>query len=135
MAIESAIFKYTKDNITLVDNRVHAVLAPKKSPTPYLVYNIVSNNFNHAMGGDDGLCQTTIQFNVYGKEYEEVKEVIEQIKKTYRNYIQGDPTEKMSNESWVQATLLNNEMDMYEDETNLYHSVLGITFWHKEEDE
>jgi len=40
----------------------------------------------------------------------------------------------MGGQQWVQSTLLTNEIDMYEDDTNLYHTALDITFFHVEVD-
>jgi len=85
------------------------------------------------MGGDSGLTKTKIQFSVFGDEYGAVKGVAEDLKKAYRNYTKGDGT-LMGGAHWVQATLLGNEIDLYEGDTNTYHTPLDITFWHKEVD-
>jgi len=133
MALEPAILTYTKAQVTSVSNRVYGVKAPIGVATPYIVFNVVLGNFVHSMGGDSGLTETKIQFSVFGDEYANVKGVVEDLKKTYRNYTKGDGT-LMGGEQWVQSTLLTNEVDMYEDDTNLYHTALDITFWHVEVD-
>ena len=133
MSLEPAILTYTKAQVTSVSNRVYAIKAPVGVATPYIVFNVVSDDFVHSMGGDSGLTETKIQFSVYGDEYEVVKTVVEDLKKTYRNYIEGGGA-LMGGQQWVQSTLLTNEIDMYEDDTNLYHTALDIIFWHVEVD-
>ena len=133
MALEPAILTYTKAQVTSVSNRVYGVKAPIGVATPYIVFNVVSGDFVHSMGGDSGLAETRVQFSVFGDEYGVVKTVVEDLKKTYRNYIESGGA-LMGSAQWVQSTLLTNEVDMYEDDTNLYHTVLDIMFWHVEVD-
>ena len=133
MALEPAILTHTKAQVTSVSNRVYGLHGPIGVAKPYIVFNVVSGGFIHSMGGDSGLTETKIQFSVFGDEYANVKGVVEDLKKTYRNYIEGGGA-LMSGEQWVQSTLLGNEVDMYEDDTNLYHTALDITFWHVEVD-
>lgn len=133
MALEPAILVYTRAQVTSVSNRVYALKAPNGVGMPYIVFTVVSGNFVHSMGGDSGLTETRIQFSIFGAEYGEVKGVVEDLKKAYRNYIEGGGA-LMGNHQWVQSTLLTNERDMYEDDTNLYHTALDIMFWHMEVD-
>ena len=133
MALEPAILTYTKAQVTSVNNRVYAIKAPVGVANPYIVFSVISGNFIHSMGGDSGLSETKVQFSVFGDEYETVKGVAEDLKKTYRNYIESGGA-LMGSAQWVQSTLLTNEVDMYEDDTNLYHTALDIIFWHVEVD-
>jgi len=133
MALEPAILTYTKAQVLSVSNRVYGVKAPIGVANPYIVFTVVSGDFVHSMGGDSGLSETIVQFSVFGDGYGVVKTVVEDLKKTYRNYIEGGGS-LMGSEQWVQSTLLTNEVDMYEDDTNLYHTALDITFWHVEVD-
>lgn len=131
--LEPAILIYTKAQVALVSNRVYGVIAPQGATKPYIVFNVVSQNYSHAMGGDDGLTETRVQFSTYGTTYASVKGVVEQLKAAYRNYIQGNSTIQMGNQQWVHTTLLANEIDLYEEDTGLYHTAVDIIFWHKEE--
>jgi len=133
MSLEGAILTYTKAQVLSVSNRVYGVKAPIGVATPYIVFNVVSGDFVHSMGGDSGLAETRVQFSVFGDGYGVVKTVVEDLKKTYRNYIEGGGA-LMGGAQWVQSTLLGNETDMYEDATDLYHTVLDIIFWHVEVD-
>ena len=139
MSLEIALFNKLKD-VNLVSNRVYAVKAPQGVTKPYIVFQVISNNFSHAMGGDDGLAQTRVQFSVWGSGYGQVKGVAEELKAAYRNYIEGDSGEKMGMASdgtgghWVQTALLDDETDTYENDTGLYGTHLDIIFWHREVD-
>ena len=130
MALEPAILAYTKAQ---VNQRTYAIKAPNGVAMPYIVFSVVSGNFIHSMGGDSGLSETRVQFSVFGDEYGTVKGVAEDLKKTYRNYMEGGGI-KMGGQHWVQSTLIDNEVDMYEDGTNTYHTALDIIFWHMEVD-
>jgi len=130
MALEPAILAYTKAQVS---QRTYAIKAPNGVAMPYIVFSVVSGNFIHSMGGDSGLTETRVQFSVFGDEYGTVKGVAEDLKKAYRNYMGGGGV-KMGGQHWVQSTLLTNEIDMYEDDTNTYHTALDITFWHMEVD-
>lgn len=132
MALEPAILSYTKSQVTGVSNRVYAVKAPQDVSKPYIVFNVVSNNFVADFGQDYGLNQTRVQFNVYGTGYASVKGIVESLKSTYRNYISGVESVKMANIQWVQATEPISEIDLYEDNIDLYHTALDVFFWHKE---
>lgn len=140
MALIPALFTHTKENVPSVSNRVYGVIAPQGVTKPYIVFQVISNNFSHAMGGDDGLTQTRVQFSVWGSGYGQVKGVAEEIKAAYRNYIEGDSGEKMGADEegagghWVQTALLEDETDVYEQDTGLYGVQLDIFFWHREED-
>ena len=133
MSLEGAISAYTKAQVLSVNNRVYAIKAPVGVANPYIVFSVISGNFIHSMGGDSGLTETRVQFSVFGDEYGVVKTVVEDLKRTYRNYIESGGA-LMGSAQWVQSTLLTNEVDMYEDDTNLYHTVLDIMFWHVEVD-
>jgi len=128
--LEPAILAYTK---TQVSQRTYAIKAPNGVAMPYIVFSVVSGNFVHSMGGDSGLTETRVQFSVFGDEYGAVKGVAEDLKKAYRNYMEGGG-KLMGGAQWVQSTLLTNEIDMYEDGTNLFHTALDIIFFHVEVD-
>ena len=133
MALEEAILAYTKSEVTSISNRVYALKAPQGATEPYIVFFVVSNNFVHSTQ-DSGLTETRVQFSVFGSGYGDVKGVVEDLKDTYRNYVQGTDVEAnyMGGKQWVQATLLDNETDFYEDDTGKYHTALDIIFWHVE---
>ena len=130
MALEPAILAYTKAQVS---QRTYAIKAPNGVAMPYIVFSVVSGNFVHSMGGDSGLTETRVQFSVFGDEYGAVKGVAEDLKKAYRNYMEGGG-KLMGGAQWVQSTLLTNEIDMYEDGTNLFHTALDIIFFHVEVD-
>lgn len=138
--LEPALFNFTKEEVPSVSDRVYAVFAPQTVTKPYIVFQVISNNFSHAMGGDDGLARTRVQFSVWGTGYGQVKGVVEELKAAYRNYIEGDSDKKMGMDAqgdgghWVQTALLEDETDVYEQDTGLYGVHLDIIFWHKEED-
>jgi hypothetical protein len=132
VALEPAIVAYTKTKVTGVSDRVYAVKAPQDATLPYIVFNITSNNFIADLGQDYGLNETRVTFNVYGSTYASVKGVVESLKSTYRNYISGVESVKMSNLHWVQATQPVSEIDLYEDGINVYRTALDVMFWHKE---
>jgi len=135
MPLEAAILNYTKAQVTSVNNRVYGVVAPNGVGTPYIRFITMTPDFIHSMGDDSGLAMSRIQFSVFGAGYGEVKGVIEDLKKAYRNYRESDPTIKMGGEHWVQATLLDSQGDdRYEDDTGLYHTPIDVLFWHVEVD-
>lgn len=135
MALEPAILSHTKTNVPLAANRVGWLTMGQGTAKPYVVLRVVSKNFVHAMGGNvSGLTQTRVQFSVFSDDYADVKGVVEEIKKAYRKYIEGDSTKKMGSAEWVQATLLENEIDFYEPDTGLHHTALDVIFWHVEVD-
>lgn len=51
MALEPAILTYTKAQVS---SETYAVKAPNTAGDPYIVFNVVSGNFVHSMGGDSG---------------------------------------------------------------------------------
>ena len=132
MALEPAVLGYTKTNVTGVSDRVYALKAPQGVTKPYIVFSIISSNFVHSMPDDSGLTESRVQFDVFGDGYATVKGITESIKSTYRNYTQGVGTipNYMAGQEWVQATLLMNETDQYEDDTGVYHTAIDIMFWH-----
>ena len=132
MALEPAVLGYTKSEVTGVSDRVYALKAPQGATKPYIVFRIVSSNFVHSMPDDSGLTESRVQFDVFADGYAVVKGITESLKSTYRNYTQGTDVaaQHMSGEEWVQATLLANETDQYEDDTGVYHTAIDVMFWH-----
>jgi len=133
MALETAVVVYTKAQVTGVSNRVYALKAPQGATEPYITFRVISNNFIHSVT-DSGLAESRVQFDVFGATYASVKGIVVSLKTAYRNYVQGANVSAsyMGSSEWVQATLLENETDFYEDDTGKFHTSLDITFWHVE---
>jgi len=100
---------------TLVSSRCFALVAPDLTPTPYIIYSVVSNIPQVSLDGPTGTENRRVQVDVWGGSYGEVKALEVTVKST------------MAASSIRNVPL--STMDMYESETKLYRVTMDYSIW------
>jgi len=139
MSLQSGIFIYLKSRGSITsyvgtgDNaRIHPLVAPQGTTSPYIVYNQISNPHMHQLSGSSGFAKARIQLNAWSDEYDEAQDIAEVI----RDNIDGLHGVYMGTVD-VQSVLLmdNNDEIEYDPETEvakLYGVRMDYEFWYSE---
>ena len=98
-----------------------------QSDEPYLTITRISHSPSHAFGGDSGYHTDRIQFTVHAPSYLEVNEVLRELKGFFAYYNNADRTQKMG-KTWVQATLIVNEITDWTLQDNSFMGILDVFF-------
>lgn len=106
----------------LVGTRVYPLMAPQKVTPPYCVYFKVSSVREYSHGGFSGLQRSRIQISCYGKTYPSVKAVAVQVIAAIESW-QGVNVS-------VQSALPEDEIDIYHDESELFHTAIDFFAWY-----
>jgi len=91
---------------------------PQGVTEPYVVFFKVSTTREHSFSGSSQLARARFQFSVFSDSYYEAKQIVEQLQVA----LQG-VTGNIGDSPYVNvgAILYENEQDLYETETKLYH--------------
>lgn len=120
--IEETLYSYLSGHAglsALVGNRIYPVVAPQGVTKPYCVCKKVSNARQYAMGGIVAAQRHRFQVSCFGTTYSSAKNVAAQVTAAL--------------EAWKAAEVLAafaiNEIDMYEQDTGLYHIPVDFYIW------
>lgn len=132
MNIEEAIYSYLKDNAglaALVSDRIYPLTMPQNCTMPAVTYRKVSGPRIHTMGTDPGLAYPRFQFSCWGSSYSSAKNVAKKVQAALQDY-KGQMGGALG--VVVQASIMENELDLYEPDTGLYHIPVDLVIWHEE---
>lgn len=132
MSIEDAIYAKADSHAGLealigAPPRLYYVQADQKAVTPYVVYQMISNPREHAMGADPGVAHPRFQFSVFGKTASEAKDVTLQVIACYSRWsgtVAGVE---------VLKSFLDNEQDIgFDEEIELFQRTVDFLMSHRE---
>lgn len=130
MIIEQAILTELGKNSTLtglVSSRIYYVKAPQDVTEPYIVFFKVSSPRNHSYSGSSHLAESLFQFSVFSTTYTEAKSIVAQIQTSLQGFT---GTMGTTPGVYVGSCFFDNETDLYENETKLFHIALDFTMLH-----
>lgn len=127
--IEEAAVAFLQANATvsgLVAKRIYPKRMPSQLPTmPAIAYTKVSGPRDGVQTGS-ALHHPRLQFSCYSTDYLQAKQLAKAVGDAFDSY--AGP---MGNFTRV-ATDVENEIDLTDDETKLYHTAVDVVFWHAE---
>lgn len=106
----------------LVGDRVYPVTAPQTVQAPFCVFFKVSDARIYSHQGFSGLERVRVQISCYAETYLEAKQVAEQVTAAMEAWLAANVK--------VQASFQENELDMYDSETGLYHVPVDFFIWY-----
>jgi DNA-binding NarL/FixJ family response regulator len=127
--IEHALRSLLAEDTTiegLVGERIYYTQAVQEADTPYIVITKVSGLRVHSHQGTSSLANPRIQLSVFSATYLEAKQIAQAIQSVLQGYT------GTSEEIEIQSCLYINEVDMYEQESKLYHVAVDYEIYHKE---
>jgi len=130
MIIEQAIL--TELNTTagltaLVGQRIYYTKAPQDVLEPYIVFIKVSSIRNHSYTGSSHFAESRFQFSIYSTTYAETKTIAKQLQ-TILECTSGNIGTAPGVD--VGAIYYDNETDLFEPETRLYHLACDYLILH-----
>lgn len=111
--IKKAVMTHLLENLTT--NRLHFVGAPPKTETPYGVVSVVSANRTLNHDGKGNLIAARMQIDWFGTSDTEVEGLFEETQTAM------DDFHGVQEEVVVYLCELDDEMDMHESDTGLFH--------------
>ena len=109
-----------------VDGRAYYSLAPQDVAKPYIVLTRVSGPREYSLDGPTGLYRARFQFSVFSQSYYEAKSIIDAI----RSVLSGASGQLVEDPAdTIGASFLDNELDLYEEETKLHHIAVDYLVW------
>lgn len=133
MTIEAAVIQHLLAHpgvAALVGDRIYPMRLPQRPTYPALTCQKVSGPRVTAKDGPAGLAQARMQVSCWAKSYPDAKAVAEQVRRALAGFsgVMGG-----AGGVKVEMTQLENEVDMYEPETGIYHVPVDFVIWHREE--
>ncbi len=122
MSIEPKILRYLRNNVRVVRDRVYFPPGPQGGVLPYLTVRKISEVKDYTHDGPSGLSALRFQVSVFGKNYVDAKRAAVDV--------------KTAMDSWradgIKFAPLENETDLYEESTKLYHIPLDFFIQYQE---
>lgn len=132
MKIEEALFSHLKSHAglsALVGTRIYPQIMPQGVTMPAVTYQKISGPREYSHGGPSELAHPRFQLSCWAKNYSTAKDIAEQVRlalQAYRGTMGG------AGGVTVYGAFLENEIDLYESDTRLYHIPVDFSIWHKE---
>jgi hypothetical protein len=111
----------------LVSTRIYPLKAPQDATYPLVVYQQISGPRVHSHSGGSGLASPRFQFTSWATSLNSAKGVANQVRAALNGY-----NGTMGSDVDVQACLLQNEMELYDPETERWGVVQDFVIWHAE---
>ena len=132
MVIEEALIKYLLTQtglIALISNRIYLMGLPQSPEFPAIVLQKISAPRLHGFTADYGV-ETRIQISIWALSYTTISNIFEQLRASLQNYI----NQTMGGVGGVDVknVELDDEMDIYEDDTLRFGRHVDFIFWHTE---
>ncbi len=118
MKLHEALFSYLKTYAgltALVGTKIYPLQIPQNVNVPAVVYQLISQERMHSLGGDKGMTSPSMQLTSYATTYNTAKNVAEQVRIALQNY-----TGTMGSGVTIQSVLMTSEFDGYESDTLYY---------------
>ena len=133
MLIEEAIYSYLSGHaglIALVGTRIYPLVMPQNTILSAVTFSKVSGPRVHAMQQDAGLAYPRFQVSCWGATYKSAKDVAAQVRAALQDF---KGTMGGVGGVAVSGVFIQDENDLYEPGTQVYHVALDFTIWHLEE--
>ena len=128
MTIEEALHEYLsgRTEITdLVGNRIYPIVLPQGPAYPALTYIKISGPVLH----DVDIAYPRFQLSSWGEEYSDVKQLaaaVKEVLQRFKGVMGSAPGIKVS------QVVFENELDLYDPETGVYHIPADYTIIYRE---
>lgn len=132
MVIEEALYTYLSSHTgltVLVSNRIYPVVMPQGTTLPAVTFSKVSGPRVHAMNRDAGLAHPRFQVSCWGATYKQAKDVAAQVRAALQDF---KGTMGGAGGVVVSGVFIQDENDLYEPGTHVYHIALDFIIWHEE---
>lgn len=110
-------------------NKVSPVISAQNIATPYLVYTLNNVERENSLNGITGLCGATYQLDIFHSNYSDLKD----LSKLVLDKITSLNNRNIGNtNTYIQQIDIENELNFYETEVNLYRQTIEFLIYYKE---
>jgi len=106
--------------VTAITTGIFPSVVPQKATFPAVVYGKDSTRFQESFDGHNLLIATLFQIDCYGKTSAEAESLADAVKNALIDY----------RTSPVNRTRIDNEITLFEPDTELHRVLLQFTIWH-----
>jgi hypothetical protein len=111
----------------IAGDRIYYLVAPEKTPAPYIVISGVAKAADHTHDGPSGLREARIQVSAFADSYLDVSDLTQAVKDCLDGFT------GQSEGVTIEKCLYINEVDMYEPNTGLQFKPSDYEIYYKEE--
>lgn len=123
--IEQAMHSLISTAVAATTPRVYPVLIPQGADLPLSVYQKVTGNRDHALGGFTGLTYSRFQIEAWAETYSEAKALMAAIAAALDDYSGTVGTVRIG------SCLMQAERDFYEPDAGAHRIIADFTVWHE----
>jgi len=133
--IEEALFTQLSgdtDITSVIRTRIFPNVAPQGSTTPFIIFNKVSESFDHAMRVDPNISSPRFQVSSYSTSYLQARQIANTVEANLRDFSgdMGPTTEPVS----VQRVFMEFDMDMAHRDNEtfevIHHVIQDYQIWY-----
>ncbi len=127
--VEEAIYSRLSTHAgvsALVGSRIYPSLMPQNVTLPALTYIKVAGPRVSAMSIDTGVARPRFQVSCWSQTYSQAKALAAQVRAALQRW-RGTESGVV-----IQASFMENEIDLYDNETELHHVALDFEISHEE---
>lgn len=132
--IEEAIFSRLSadSNITAIvgalpNCRIFPVKMPDKTAMPAITYFRVSGPRVESFQGSSTLAHPLFQIDCWAKTFQAADNLASKVRNSLQGYAGTTASVR------IQGILLENDLDLYEEDTETYHRVMDFRIWYDEQ--
>lgn len=132
MLIEQALMTYllAQSGITaLVSTRIHFARAPQDVANPYIIVIKIDAPREHSHDGSSQLAHPRFQLSIFASTYSQAKNIAAAVQAALQGY---SGTMGGAGGVAVGNVLYEDENDLYEEETRLFHVACDYIIWHED---
>ncbi len=128
-AFETGLYSYLSNYaplVALVSNRIYPNIAPHEATYPLVVYQKISGPREATHDGNAGLARPRFQFSCYSPDYLAAKNVALRV-------VQGLHGFSGLMGTFTTDAFIDNELDLFDEETRNHRIVVDALIWHNED--
>ncbi|HEY3363956.1 MAG TPA: DUF3168 domain-containing protein [Symbiobacteriaceae bacterium] len=111
---------------SLVADRIYPLVMPEAGTLPAITFSQISGEHEYAHDGPAGLVHKRFQISCWAMTYLSAKSVSNQVKAALSGYV------GLMGDLYIQASFVEDQPDLYDGETRVYHCPVDVFLWHAE---
>lgn len=133
MVIEEGLYNHLSNHAgltALVGTQIYPIVIPQGKTPPMVTFQKINGPRVHAMQQDAGMAYPRFQVSCWGMTYKSAKDVAAQVRAALQDF---KGTMGGVGGVVVSGVFIEDENDLYEPGTQVYHVALDFIIWHLEE--
>lgn len=111
----------------IISDRMYPLRAPDKSTYPLITYSKIDGERDSTHDGNSGLANPSMRLKCWSPSYLTAKNLALEVVKALNGRTGAMGGTDRS------GSMVEDEVDLFDPETKLYHIVVDVAFWHSED--